>query len=32
MTIEIGANLKDLLETLCIAAAVAYAYISFLRM
>ena len=32
MTIDIGPNLKDLLETVVIAGAVAYAYVSFLRL
>jgi hypothetical protein len=31
MTIEIGTNLKDLIETIFITAAIAYAYVTFLK-
>ncbi len=31
MTLEIGSNLKDLIETVVITGAIAYAYITFLK-
>lgn len=31
MTLEIGPHLKDLIETIFITAAIAYAYVTFLR-
>jgi hypothetical protein len=31
MTLEIGPHLKDLIETVVITCAIAYAYITFLR-